>query len=69
MGKEMISLVNTKELKEIATIFFILIDIVAFLATHQSAFRGKIDSLESEDEGRNELFLSLLNHTVEKDQR
>ena len=42
---------------------------VAFLATHQLAFRGKIDAFESEDEGGNGLFLSLFNHTLEKDQR
>ena len=39
------------------------------MATHQLAFRGKIDAFESKDERGNGLFLSLFNYTVEKDQR
>ena len=57
------------QLKEIATIFLPYIDLVTFLATHQSAFRGKIDVFESEDKAENGLFLSLFNYTVEKDLR
>ena len=37
--------------------FSTLIDIVVFLATHQLASRGKIDTFESEDEGGNGFFL------------
>ena len=41
---------------------------VTLLATHQLAFRGKIDTFESEDEGGSGLFSGLFNYTVEKDQ-
>ena len=70
MGKEATSLVNTVAIERNPYYFPTLIDmVVAFLATHQLAFRGKTDAFESEDEGRNGLFLSLFNYTVEKDQR
>ena len=46
-----------------------LIDLIPFLATLQLAFKRKIDVFESEDEGENGLFLSLLNCIVGKDQR
>ena len=49
--------------------FSTLIDIVAFLATHELAFKEEIDAFESEDEGGNGLFLSRFNYTVVQDQR
>ena len=60
MGKEIISLVNTEAIEKNCYYFSTLIDIVVFLATHQLVFRGKIDALESEDKGRNEVFLIAL---------
>ena len=39
------------------------------MATHQLAFRGKIDAFESKDKRGNGLFFSLFNYTVEKDHR
>ena len=56
MGEEITLLVNTEVTERNRYYFSILIDIVAVLATHQLAFRGKIDAFESE--GRNGLFLS-----------
>ena len=39
------------------------------MATHQLAFRGKIDAYESEDKAENGLFFSQFNYTVEKNLR
>ena len=50
MGKEIIPLVNKEAIERNRYYFSTLIDIVAFSATHQLAFRGKIDALESKDE-------------------
>ena len=48
MEEEIISLANTTQLKEIAIIFLPYLT-VAFLATHQMAFREKNDAFESEN--------------------
>ena len=49
MGKKITSLINTEAIERNRYYFFTLIDIVAFLGTHQLAFRGKIDVFQSED--------------------
>ena len=54
--KKITSLVNTVAIEKNRCYFSTLIDIVAFLAIHQLAFRGKIDAFESEDEGETGLF-------------
>ena len=46
----------------------VLIDTAAFLATHDLAFKGKINAFESEDKEGITL-LSLSSYSVEKDQR
>ena len=61
MSEKIISLVNTEAVERNCFYFSTLIDIAAFLASHQLAFRGKIDALKSEDERGNGLFLSLFN--------
>ena len=66
MSEKIISLVNTEAVERNCFYFSTLIDIAAFLAGHQLAFRGKIHGFESKDEERNRLFLSLFNYTVER---
>ena len=61
MGKEIISLLNTEAIERNRYYFSTLIGVVAFSATLQLAFRGKIDAFESEDERGNKLFLTLSN--------
>ena len=57
MGKEITSLINTVAIERNRYHYYsTLIDILAFLATHQSAFRRKIDAFESEDEGEMDSF-------------
>ena len=64
MAEEITSLVNTEAIERKRYNFSTSIDIVAFLATHQLIFTGKVDAFESKDEGRNEIFLSLFNYSV-----
>ena len=66
MGKEITSSVNTKAIERNRYHFSTLIDIVAFLAIHQLAFRAEIDAFKSEYEGK---WTLLFNYTVEKNQR
>ena len=56
MGKEVTSLVNTEANERNGYYFSTLTDMVAFSATHQLAFRGKIDAFESNNQEGNELF-------------
>ena len=49
-------MVNTQATERNHYYFFTLIDIVAFLSTHQLVFKGIIDAFESENEGENGLF-------------
>ena len=56
MDKEIISLISIEAIQGSRYYFSTLIDIIAFLATHQLAFRGKIDALKSEDEGKMDSF-------------
>ena len=51
MCKEIALVVNTEAIERNRYYFATLIDVVVFLATHQLAFRGKIDTWESKDEG------------------
>ena len=55
MGNKITPLVNTEAIERNRYYFFILIDIVAFLATYQLAFREKIDAFESEYEGKSSI--------------
>ena len=55
MGKQITSLVNTEAFKINRYYFSTLIDPVAFLTTHQLAFREKIDAFENEGEEKNGL--------------
>ena len=57
MGKEITSLVNTKAIERNCYHFSTLIDIVAFLAIHQLAFKGETDAFESEYEGEMDSFV------------
>ena len=50
MGREITSLVNTETFERNRYYFSTFIDILAFLATHQLTFIGKIDAFESKDE-------------------
>ena len=59
MGKKITSLVNTVAIERNCYYFSTLIDIVAFLATHHLAFRGKKDAFESEDEREMDSFKSV----------
>ena len=69
MCKEIALVVNTEAIERNRYYFATLIDVVVFLATHQLAFRGKIDTWESEDEGGKGLFSSLFSCNVRKDLR
>ena len=66
MGKDIVSLVNTEAIERNRYYFFSLIDVEAFLDTHQLVFREKIEAFESKDEGGNGFFLSLFDCTVKK---
>ena len=68
MGKKITSLVITEAIQRNRYYFSTLIDKIAFLATHQLAFKGKIDTFESKEGRGNGLFFSLFNYTVKKDQ-
>ena len=57
MGKEIFSLVNTKAIERNRYYFSTLIDVVAFLAIHQLAFKGKIDAFKCEYEGEMDSFV------------
>ena len=59
MGEKITSLVNTEAIERNRCYFPTSIDIIAFLTTHQLAFRRKVDAFEYEDEGGNGLFLAL----------
>ena len=56
MGKEITSLAHTEAVERNSYYFSTLTDVVAFLATHQLAFRGKIDAFESKKEGEMDYF-------------
>ena len=50
MGKKIILLANTEAIESNRHHFCTLVSVIAFLATHQLSFRGKIAAFESEDE-------------------
>lgn len=65
-GTETSTLVKTKRLDRNQYYMSSIIDILAFLATHQLPLRGTLDAFDSMGEGGSGLFLSLYQYTLQK---
>jgi len=69
LGQEISTLVSSATIERNRFYFSTLIDIAAFLAIHQLAFRGRSDAFASTEKEGNGLFMSFLFYTMEKDER
>jgi len=68
-SKEVSTLLNSNAIERNKYYISSLNDVAEFLATHQLAFRGRVEAFSSMEDGGSGLFLSLLDFSIKKDPR